>query len=180
MSEGRIQERSTSIRSVATTSEERTWAALAHISTLLTLVVGLPTAGLSGLVFAFVPLLIYLSYRDKSKFVAFHAAQAFALQIIATVGFFVSLIAGTIVWIVLAALNTVLIFIFIGILLIPITVLVGIVFVMIWLSAPFVIGALSIVSAIESGTGRDYHYPYIGALVENWLLEHDKLPAPSV
>ena len=180
MVEGRIQERSSQIRTVATTSEERTWAAIAHASTLLTLLVGLPTAGLSGLIFAFVPLLIYMSYRDKSKFVAFHAAQAFALQIIATVGYFVSILAGTIVIFVMGMVSIILLVILVGIILILVTVIVGMVFVMAWISAPFVIGGFSIVAAIETGNGRDYQYPYIGVMVKNWLLENDQSPTPAV
>jgi uncharacterized protein len=180
MAEGRILERSTQDKVVATTSEERTWAAIAHASTLLTLLVGLPTAGLSGLIFAFVPLLIYMSYRDKSQFVAFHAAQAFALQVIATVGLFVSILAGTIVLFVMGMVSVILLVILVGIILIMVTVLVGAVFVMAWISAPFVIGGFSIVAAIEAGNGRDYQYPYIGALVRNWLLENEQSPTPAV
>jgi uncharacterized Tic20 family protein len=55
------------------TSEERTWAMLAHLSALLGYVVVL------GQYIA--PLVIYLVYRERSRFVAFHALQALYFQL---------------------------------------------------------------------------------------------------
>ena len=165
---------------VATTSEERTWAAIAHASTVVTLLVGLPTAGLSGVVMVFIPLLIYLSYRDKSRFVTYHAAQAFAAQIAATVGFFVAIMAGTLLVTVLGLVSVVLIVILIGILLIVVTAFVALIVGLIWVAYPFVIGAFSVVAAIETANGRDYRYPYIGSWVEGWLAEHESTSSPAM
>jgi len=179
MSERKVQEGAPRA-SIVTTSEERTWAALAHASTVLTLIVGLPTAGLSGIILVFIPLLIYLAYRDKSRFVAFHAAQAFAAQIAATVGFFVAILAGALVIVVLGVVSAILIIILIGILLMVVTFFVALVIGMIWAAYPFVFGGFSIVAAIETANGRDYHYPYVGRWVEDWLAEHEQSPAPAV
>jgi uncharacterized Tic20 family protein len=55
------------------THDERTWAMLAHLSALLGYVVGL------GQYIA--PLVIYLVYRERSRFVAFHALQALYFQL---------------------------------------------------------------------------------------------------
>jgi len=55
------------------TNEEMTAAALAHASTLL----GFATGGLAGVAAAF---LIWLAYREKSKYVAFQAMQALVFQ----------------------------------------------------------------------------------------------------
>lgn len=55
------------------TSDERLWAMLAHLSALLGYVVGL------GQYIA--PLVIYLVYRERSRFVAFHALQALYFQL---------------------------------------------------------------------------------------------------
>jgi len=55
------------------TSEERTWAMLAHLSALLGYIVVL------GQYIA--PLVIYLVYRERSRFVAFHALQALYFQL---------------------------------------------------------------------------------------------------
>ncbi|GBC92122.1 hypothetical protein HRbin15_00586 [bacterium HR15] len=55
------------------TSDERLWAMLAHLSALLGYVV------LLGQYIA--PLVIYLVYRERSRFVAFHALQALYFQL---------------------------------------------------------------------------------------------------
>lgn len=55
------------------TNEEMTAAALAHASTLL----GFATGGLAGVAAA---LLIWLVYREKSKYVAFQAMQSLVFQ----------------------------------------------------------------------------------------------------
>ena len=55
------------------TDEERLWAMLAHLLALLGYVVWL------GAYIA--PLVIYLVYKDKSQFVAFHALQSLFFQL---------------------------------------------------------------------------------------------------
>ena len=61
-----------------TTSEEQTWAMLAHLSVLLNLITGF----LGGMV----ALVIYFIYKDRSRFVAYHAMQAFIFQSITWIG----------------------------------------------------------------------------------------------
>ena len=56
------------------TEEEMNMAALAHASVLL----GFITGGLAGVAIAFI---IWLIYKDKSRYVAFQAVQAVALQL---------------------------------------------------------------------------------------------------
>lgn len=56
------------------TADEKLWGMLAHLLTLLGYVVTL------GQYIA--PLVIYLVYKDRSKFVAFHALQALFFQLI--------------------------------------------------------------------------------------------------
>jgi uncharacterized Tic20 family protein len=54
---------------------ERTWAALAHASTLL----NLAAPGAGGIIAS---LIIYLSYKERSTWVAFHALQATLFQLL--------------------------------------------------------------------------------------------------
>src|SRR4051812_37638292 len=49
----------------ATTQDERNWAALAHGSAVLTLLLGLMSGGTLSLVTIFIPLGIYFYYRQK-------------------------------------------------------------------------------------------------------------------
>src|SRR5262245_2287069 len=55
-------------------ADERVWAMLAHLSTLLNLVTGFlgPVAAL----------VIYLAYKDRSRYVAYQAFQSFVFQLI--------------------------------------------------------------------------------------------------
>jgi uncharacterized Tic20 family protein len=166
--------------SVETTSEERTAAALAHASTILTLLVSIASGGLGGVLFVFIPFLIYLSYKDRSRYVAFHAAQAFALQVIGTVGLFLSIIVGVLVIGIVWAIAILLTVILIGLILYPVAVLVTLAVITIWLGAPFVGMAFSLVGAVETANGRDYRYPYVGQWVEDWLKRQESESIPSV
>ena len=57
-----------------TSAEERTWAMLAHLSVLLNLVTGF-LGGIAAII-------IYFIYKDRSRFVAYHAMQSFIFQTI--------------------------------------------------------------------------------------------------
>jgi len=61
-----------------TKSEERTWAMLAHLSVLLNLVTGF-LGGIAAII-------IYFVYKDRSRFVAYHAMQSFIFQSITWIG----------------------------------------------------------------------------------------------
>jgi hypothetical protein len=172
--------KSVQLVNAATTSEERTLAALAHASTFLTLLVGVPTLGLGGILFAFIPFVIYLSYKDRSRFVANQAAQAFALQVIGTVGWFVLLLAGGLVTAVLWLVTGVLSMILIGLILIPVAILVTLAIITIWIGAPFVFVAFALVSTIETANGHDYRYPYVGQWVSDWLTRQESEAVPAV
>jgi uncharacterized Tic20 family protein len=76
----KIEREDTSSKGAAPT-DEWTTAALAHASILLTATLG--TAGGIGVPAGLaVPLVMYLGYRKQSRFVAFHALQAFVYQLI--------------------------------------------------------------------------------------------------
>ena len=73
-----------------TSSDDRTWAMLSHVSTFV-----LPIFG---------PLIIYLIKKDTSRFAAYHALQALVFQVIAallsgaTCGIGLLLLIVPIVW----------------------------------------------------------------------------------
>jgi uncharacterized protein len=79
-------------------SDERTWAMLAHLSVLLNLVTGIlgPVAAL----------IIYLVFKDRSRYVAYQSMQSFVFQLIWWVG--AGALAG-IAWTVSGLLSAVLI-----------------------------------------------------------------------
>jgi uncharacterized Tic20 family protein len=64
---------------VSTTQDERVMAALAHAAIIL------PNIGV------IVPLVIWLTQKDKSRFVAFQALQALAYHVILFIGWFLAI-----------------------------------------------------------------------------------------
>jgi uncharacterized Tic20 family protein len=145
---------------------ERKWAALAHASTVLTLLVGVFTGGVGVLLTMFIPLLIYFSFRKRSEFVAFQALQAFTVQLVGTIGVMMLLIVGTIVFLAMLLLSVVLI---VTIILAPVIALVYVLFLVGLLLLPLGIMVYSVIAAIESRNGHNYRFPYIARWVENQM-----------
>ncbi len=111
-------------------SEERQWGMLAHI---LTLAVAYLTS--FGWLCA---LIIYMSYKDKSKFVAFHALQSLYFQI-----------AVFVAWVI----TVILCFVLVGFFLIPVVVLGSIIF--------------PILAGLAANRGELYEYPLLGKMARN-------------
>jgi uncharacterized protein len=131
-------------------SEERTWGMLAHLSTLLNLV-----TGFGGPIAAFV---IYVVYKDRSRFVAYHAMQSMIFQLIWWFG------GGVLIglmWAIVGALSSILI----GIVLIPFAVVLTL------LLALLPVGALvyGIIGALKVNQGEDFKYWLVGDWVRNIL-----------
>lgn len=106
--------------------DEKLWAAVAHGSVWVTLLGGILSGGAIIPVSVFIPLVIYFLFRQKSDYIAFHALQAFVLQLIGTVGAFLLLLVGGLVWgigMVIALLAVVLL---VGFILVPFWGIVGV------------------------------------------------------
>lgn len=127
-------------------ADERTWAMLAHLSVL----VNLFTAVL-GPVVAFI---IYIVYRDRSRYVAYHALQSLVLQLIVWVGG--GLVIGA-AWAIAGILSAVVI----GLLLMPFACLLSFV--------PLVAPIYGIIGAIKTSQGEDFKYWLIGDWVRGTL-----------
>ncbi|MCB9452028.1 MAG: DUF4870 domain-containing protein [Anaerolineaceae bacterium] len=151
------------------TNEERLWAAVAHASVWLTVLGGLFTTGFIVPVSVFIPLVIYLMYRKQSDYVAFHALQAFALQLLGTVGAFALLIVGGIAWGIGMVIALLLIVVLAGIILVPLWGLVGIVLLLAVFLMPLAALLLGTMAAVETYNGRDYRYPVISHWIDRQL-----------
>jgi uncharacterized Tic20 family protein len=151
------------------TDDERLWAAVAHASIWITLLGGFLTGGLIVPLSIFVPLTIFLMFRNRSDFVAFHALQAFALQLIATVGVLALLIVGSIIWALGLVIAFLLIVVLIGVILVPLWGLVGISFFIGVFVLPLAAGVLGAIAAVQTYNGRDYQYPYIAPWIDRQL-----------
>jgi uncharacterized Tic20 family protein len=83
MDESNAQEKLLSEETVQVPTAEWTTASLAHASILLTVILG-TVGGIGVPIGLAIPLVMYLGYRGQSRFVAFHALQAFIYQVAGT------------------------------------------------------------------------------------------------
>jgi uncharacterized Tic20 family protein len=127
-------------------SDERTYAMLAHLSVLANLI--------TGFLGPVVALIIYMVYKDRSKYVAYHAMQAFVFQLIFWVG---GGLLATVTWVISTLLTAVLI----GCLLMPIAAIVSIL--------PITALIYGIIGGIQCNQGKDFKYWLIGDWVRGTL-----------
>ena len=127
-------------------SDERTWAMLAHLSVLLNLV-----TGFLGVVGA---LVIYMVYKDRSRYVAYQSLQSLIFQLIWWVG---GGIMTAIAWTITGVLSAILI----GLICIPIALIISLI----------PLGALvyGIVGAVQCNSGQDFRYWLVGDWVRSTL-----------
>ncbi len=127
-------------------SDERTWAMLAHLSVLANL-----ATGFLGPVIA---LVIYMVYKDRSRYVAYQSMQAFVFQLIAWVGSGVLVGAA---WVISGILTAV----FIGLLCMPVACLLSF----------LPLGALvyGIIGGVQCSQGQDFRYWLVGDWVRGTL-----------
>jgi uncharacterized Tic20 family protein len=126
--------------------DEHTWGMLSHLSVLLNLV-----TGFGGPIAAFV---IYLVYKDRSRFVAYHSLQSLIFQLIWWVG------GGALVgisWAISGLLSAVCI----GVLLMPFALLVSLL--------PLASLIYGIIGAVQTSQGQDFKYWLIGDWVRGTL-----------
>ncbi len=132
--------------SLSLTSEERTWASLAHLSILLNLV-----TGFLGVVAA---LIIYLVYKDRSRFIGYNALQSLIFQSIFWAG--AGVLAG-IIW----AVTILSMVVLVGFCLLPIAILISVI----------PVGAMvyGVIGAIQTNQGQDFQYWLVGSWVHRAL-----------
>jgi uncharacterized protein len=125
-------------------SDERTWAMLAHLSVLLNL-----ATGILGPVGA---LIIYLVYKDRSRYVAYQSLQSLIFQLIGWVGG--GIIIAT-VWTITGILSAIIV----GVCLIPFAIILSII--------PLGVIVYCIIGAIKCSNGEDFKYWLVGDWVRS-------------
>jgi hypothetical protein len=151
------------------TLDERRWAAIAHASIWLSLFGAIVTFGISIPLSIFVPLVIHLVFRNRSEFVAFHALQAFVLQVVATLGVVALGVLGGVLWAFVLVIFALLSVVLIGIPLLFVWILIGIVFFVALTALPVIGLILGTIAALDTYAGRDHRYPYLGELLDRHL-----------
>lgn len=127
-------------------ADERQWAMLAHLSILLNLV-----TGFLGVV---APLAIYMIYKDRSRYVAYHSLQSLIFQLVWWVG------GGFLIgaaWAITGILSAVLI----GLLCIPIALVLSLI--------PLAALGYGIYGGVQVSQGRDFKYWLVGDWVRGTL-----------
>ncbi len=130
--------------------DERTWGMLAHLSVLLNLI--------TGFVGPIAALIIFLVYKERSRFVAYHALQAGLFQLIWWFGGGI-LIGG--MWAIVGSLSAIVI----GVVLIPFALALTLVL------ALMPVGALiyGVIGAVQVSEGKDFKYWLVGDWVRGTL-----------
>ncbi len=149
--------------------DEKLWAAVAHGSVWLTLLGGFLSVGAIVPVSIFVPLVIYFMFRRRSDYVAFHALQAFVLQLVGTVGAFAVLMVGGLVWTLGMVIALMAVVILVGFILVPLWGIVGVALALLILVMPIATLLYGTIAAIETYNGRDYRFPVIAKWVDRQL-----------
>ncbi|MEW5940649.1 MAG: DUF4870 domain-containing protein [Chloroflexota bacterium] len=127
-------------------SEERQWAMFAHFGVLVNLV--------SGVLGPVVPLVIYMIYKDRSRYVAYQSLQALIFQLIWWVGG--GILAG-VAWTITGVLSAFLV----GLLCIP--------FACLFSAMPLIALGYGIYGGIEANQGKDFKYWLVGDWVRPTL-----------
>lgn len=126
-------------------SDERTWAMIAHLSILANL--------FTGFLGPVIPLVIYLVYKDRSRYLAFQSLQAFVFQLVAWVG---AGILATIAWTISGVLVAAF---FIGCLLMPLALIITVI--------PIAALIYGVIGAVQANQGQDFRYWLIGDWVRS-------------
>ncbi len=149
--------------------DERLWSSIANASVWITVLGGMFTGGVVVPFSIFIPLAIFLYWRNRSDYVAFQALQAFAVQVLVTVGVALVAFVGGIVWVVGLLIALLLMIVLVGFILVPVWAIVGIAVAILLAVAPFVAVALGTVGAVRTYSGRDFQYPVIGRWLDRRL-----------
>jgi uncharacterized Tic20 family protein len=145
--------------------DEWTAAALAHASVLLTLILG-AAGGIGALIGPAVALAMYFGYREKSRFVAFHALQSFAYQLVGVLLYAV-FAAVSAVWISIAwTISGLLSAVLVGLLMMPFALLMTLLMVLVLVGAPFIWLGYGLYASYQVYQGRNFYYRFIGDWIE--------------
>ncbi len=166
---GKRREMPRSYSTLRVSEDEKLWAAVAHGSVWITLLTMVLSYGFLVPISIFIPLVIYFVFRKQSDYVAFHALQAFVIQLLGTVGAFTLLTVGGAVWVVGLVIALLAMVILIGFVLVPVWGIVGVALLAATIGLPIAMVFYSTVAAIETYNGRDYRYPFIARWVDRQL-----------
>ena len=148
--------------------EEMSWAALAHASILLTLLLGLASGGLAAILGPIVPAIIWYVFRDKSEYVVEQARQATLFQLAGIAALLALTVVGAVLVGVGWAVSAVLVLLLIGLILLPIMLLVTLLWIVAIVALPIVQVVYGCYAAIEAFNGRPVRYRWVADMIDRY------------
>ena len=153
------------------TREELIWAALAHASILITLLLGLASGGIAAILGPIVPAIIWYVYRDKSDYVADQARQATIYQLAGFVALLALAIAGAILIAVGWAVSAVLVVVLVGLILLPIMLIVTLAWIVAVVALPIALVVYGCYAALEAYNGRPFRYYWVAEMIDRYQAQ---------
>ena len=153
------------------TRDETNWAALAHASILLTLILGVASGGIAVFLGPIVPALIWYAYRDKSEYVTEQARQATIFQVAGLLALLALAIVGAILVVVGWAVSAVLVIVLIGLLLLVVMLIVTLLWGAALIALPIAQVVYGCYAALEAYNGRPFRYWRIADAIDRYQAD---------
>jgi len=153
------------------TREEMSWAAAAHASILLSLLLGLATGGIAALLGPIVPALIWYAHRDKSAYVTEQARQATIFQLAGIVALLALSIVGAMLVAVGWTVSAILVIVLVGLILLPVMLVVTLLWVVAVVALPILQVVYGCYAALEAYNGRPFRYWWIADLIDRYQAQ---------
>ena len=153
------------------TREEMGWAAVAHASILLTVLLGLTTGGIAVFLGPIVPAIIWYIYRDRSEYVVEQARQATVFQVAGILALLGLAIVGAVLLAVGWAVSAVLVVVLVGLILLPVMLIVTLVWVVAIVALPIAQVVYGCYAALEAYNGRPFRYRWIADGIDRYQAQ---------
>ncbi len=150
---------------------ETSWAAIAHASILMTLVLGIASGGLAAILGPIIPALIWYAFRDKSEYVEEQARQATVYQLVGVLGLYALALVGALLVAIGWTVSAVLLIVLIGILLMLIMLIVTLLWAAALVALPIVQVVYGCYAALEAYNGRPFRYWGVADLIDRYQAQ---------
>lgn len=150
------------------TREEMNWAALAHASIVLTLLLGISTGGIAAILGPIIPAIIWYVFRDRSEYVEEQARQATIFQLAGILALLALAVVGAVLvaagWVV----SAVLVILLVGLLLLPVMAIVTLLWGVAIVALPIAQVAYGCYAAVEAYSGRPFRYRWVADQIDRY------------
>jgi uncharacterized Tic20 family protein len=150
------------------TQREMNWAAAAHASVLITLLLGLSSGGILAIVGPIIPAMIWYAHRDESAYVADQARQATIFQLAGIVALLALAIVGALIVGMGWAVSAILVIVLIGLLLLPVMLVITLLWVVGVVVLPIAQVAYGCYAALEAYNGRPFRYWWVADMIDRY------------